>query len=129
MSGPALAGDCIPDGADQLLGVLSPFDQVVLRAELHGLEGEMLFLEPAQDHDGHPGSRPEDPDDRLRPIRIGQTQIEEDHIVTPAREAPQRLPEGLDSADLEPPGVLLFEHLVDKAGVRGIVLDEQDPQQ
>src|SRR5207249_11754675 len=61
---PAL--DRVFDGAQKLLGVLLPLDEVFLRSELRRVEGEALFPKAAQDHDRNAGRGLADTHDGLR---------------------------------------------------------------
>ncbi len=122
---PAL--DRVLDGAQELLGVLLPLDEVLLRSEPGRLEGEGLLPKTAQDHDRHAGRGLADAHDGLRAEGVRQPEIEQDDIKMLVVEKPQGGGESVDAPVLVPVDVSFLEHLVDETRVRRVVLDEKHP--
>jgi hypothetical protein len=122
----ALALDRIAQHASQEMAFDTTLHQIVLRTRPHGLERQALVIEPG-DHDDRLVRRAAArPDERVDPLAVGQSQIEQHDVHPGATESGQGLVEPLDALEIERLRLYFTQQLENQPGVSRVVLDEED---
>ena len=81
-----LALDGIAQGPEQPARLDLAFDEIVLRAFLQGSSGQGFVIQPRQHHQGVVGRDRADPPKRSQPMRVGQSQVQQDNVNPTARQ-------------------------------------------
>ena len=121
----ALALDRVPHRVDEQPVVHLPLDQIILRAQLHGLHGHAFVIEAAQHDDRHLGRGGVRALECVQPKAVRQGHVEQ-HEVDAAGGQPfeaGRQPVRVDQFEGRVWGV--GEVQADQAHITGIVLDEE----
>ncbi|MEZ4434416.1 MAG: hypothetical protein R3F65_18595 [bacterium] len=122
----ALALDGIEDGALEAAGVAVAFDEVVLRARLHGAEAEGFVFDAGEHDDGDVGRVGDGGAERVEAAGVGQGEVEEDDVGHADGERLGELAEVAHMYDRKPPPPRPAEESAHDDGILRVVLDEDD---
>ena len=91
----------IPEGANENPLVNPALDQIILRAALHGLDGQRLIVEPGEDNDGKSRNALLHAVKGVKSGTVRQGQVEEDNGKAARGRGIQRGLEGLEKHDFK----------------------------
>ena len=122
----------VADGTLQDPGIDLPFDEIILRPLLDGLQREGLVVEPAQDnHRGALGTRG-NLVEGINPAAVGQRKVQQNEMEAAFRPAIflkslQSFGKAAGHGGFKPPAARFQEELLDQPRVSRVVLHKQHP--
>ena len=121
-----LALDGVGHRPHQELVVHPAFHQIILGAELHGLDGQRHVVCPAQHHQRRVGRGLENAEKCLQPVAVRQRQIEQDQRATPRFQPRQRRGQRVRRFQTKVAQLRRGEELAKEVHVLRVVLDQQN---
>src|ERR1700682_4877168 len=102
------------------------FDQIVLRAFLHGFGGQGLVVQARQHDHRHVWGRRVGPTNRIEAMPIRQAHVQQDDVHSTFRKVNLGLSEAQEVRQFEAARLLLAEHLAEQTDISRIILDQKN---
>jgi hypothetical protein len=125
----ALALDGVPERPDEKVIIDVSFDEVILRAELDGLDGERDVLHAAEHHDWQVGRSFAEPQEGVHACAVGQREVDQDEIDAALAELREAGSQGIGDRNLKGSVFRPGQKFPEKAHVFLIVFDEKNVNQ